>query len=115
MQPTGQRRPGADRSRLLGQGQERRLERILGQMMIAENAPADAEHHRSMPPDQKFECGRIAVPGEAREQPLVGQGSGRVRIDLPADDAQHACQTAARHGSLQEVSGRTGRFDARRP
>lgn len=46
---------GADGRRLAGQNHEDRLERVLGQLVIAEGPPADAKYGRAMV-DQFGEC-----------------------------------------------------------
>jgi hypothetical protein len=57
-------------------------------MMVAENSPAYAQHHSAVPPDDQLERRSIATVGKARQQPLVGQRSGRIRVRLPANDAE---------------------------
>ena len=42
------------------QHQERRLKRVLGEMRVADHAPADAQHHRPMPANQGGESVAVA-------------------------------------------------------
>ena len=52
--------PGPDRGRPPGQDQERGLERVLGQVRVADDPPADAQDHRPVPADQRGERGLVS-------------------------------------------------------
>ena len=81
VQPGPDRFAFADRASLAKQDQERRLERVIGLVWVAQDAPADAEHHRAVPLDQ--------------------QGEGRVHLGvLPAANA------AKGRDSLQQLAVR---------
>jgi len=57
--------PGDDDGRLAGQHEKRRLEGVLGVLDMAQHAPAEAEHHRPVPPHQRLEGGLVATGDEA--------------------------------------------------
>src|SRR5262249_22190230 len=62
----------ADRAGLPGQEEEGGLEGVLGILLLAQGAAADAQHHRPVPPQQRLER-RLVVPGqEGVEQVTVG-------------------------------------------
>ena len=75
--------PAHDRGRLPGQDQEGRLEGVLGLVRIAQDAAADAQHHRPVPLHQLGECllGRL-VPTreESLEQLLVAERPGHAEL-----------------------------------
>jgi hypothetical protein len=52
VQPRADRLALADRAGLAEQHEEGRLERVLGLVRVAQDPPADAEHHRAVPLDQ---------------------------------------------------------------
>ncbi len=60
---------GAGRAR---QHQERGLKGILGLMLVAEQATADAAHQVAVPVDQRLERGLFMSQGETLEQAAVG-------------------------------------------
>ncbi len=76
-----------EQPRLAREHQECRLGRVLGRVRIAEDAPADAQHHRLVALDQHGEGRLIAVADEALEHRAVGQLAGRRRF---------GCRRAAR-------------------
>ena len=59
---------------LLNQHQERRLEGVVGIVTISEHTPTNAEHHRPMPRDDRFERRFVARGNEALEQRSVAGG-----------------------------------------
>ncbi len=71
IKPVGEHRRGSDRSRLAGEDEERGLEGVLGIVVVAEDAPADAQDHRPMPPDDRLERRLIATCDEPFEQIAV--------------------------------------------
>jgi hypothetical protein len=56
---------------LSGQGNEGRLEGILGVVPVAKHAPADAQDQRAMPAHQSDECGLVTLIGKALQQLAV--------------------------------------------
>ena len=68
VQPGADRLALADRAGLAEQDQERRLERVVGLVRVAQDAPADAEHHRAVPLDQQGE-GRLHLGVPSRPAP----------------------------------------------
>ena len=78
---------------LLDQHQERRLERILRIMRVGQHAPADPQHHRSVPLEQNRErqLRSLATAGRKPLQKLpVRQLTDRTHVEerakLPNDD-----------------------------
>jgi hypothetical protein len=84
VQPGGQRRPGSDGAGAAGQDEERRLEGVLGQVGVGQQAAADAPDQRPVPGDQRGEGGLLAVAGEAVEQGGVGGRAGGGRGGQPS-------------------------------
>lgn len=113
MQPARQRRSAADGSGLAGERQERGLECVLGQLMVAEYAAADSQHHRTMPPDEQLECVAVAVVRKPREEAIVVVRCGRIRIDLPSNHAHYSSQRAFRQMLLPQVCACSPAFYAR--
>ena len=70
-EPGGQRLAHADRTALAHQDEERRLERILHVVPVAENLPADPQHHGPMAIDQLTKCrfGQSVSASSVREPP----------------------------------------------
>jgi len=75
----------ADRTGLSGEHQESRLEGVLGIVPVAEHAPADAEHQRSVPADQRGKGALFARACEPFEQEPVRQLSRLLRRRKAAD------------------------------
>ena len=80
--------------RLLDQHQERRLERILRVVPVGQHAPADPQHHRSVPleQDRERQFRSLATAGRKPLQKLpVGQLTDRTHVEerakLPNDDS----------------------------
>ena len=72
---------------LAGQDEEGGLEGVLRVVEVAQYAPADAQHHRRVPPHQRREGRLVTVTGEAIQQERVGQV---VRGPAAADGADVA-------------------------
>ncbi len=91
VQPRPERIPHPERTRLVHQHQEGRLEGVLGIVLVAEGCPAGVQHHRPVPRDQRRErqFRRLARPaGEPLEQLAVSQLRGD---PLGEDRAEVAC------------------------
>src|SRR5262249_15149908 len=69
---------------------------VLGLMTVVEDALADAEHHRSMTPDQDGERRFVAVGDELAQQFGVGHLSGGWLAE-PADKPHQRVVRATRH------------------
>ena len=61
-----------DRSRLADENEERRLEGVLGVVVVVKKATADAPDHRAVPTDQSFKGRRLTAPDEALQQLPIG-------------------------------------------
>src|SRR5262249_47787711 len=81
VQPAAHRLALADGAGPPHQRQERRLEGVVHVPGVAEDAAADAQHHRAVPPDEQLEGGLVAVPHEARQKLRVGDGANVRRRD----------------------------------
>jgi len=66
---------------LLRQDQERRLERILGVVVVAQHIATHPLHHRPMPLDQRRESRFVATRHEQVEQLLVGKPNNRADFE----------------------------------
>ncbi len=87
MEPSRQRIRIVDRARPAGQQQERRLERILGQVAVGQQMATDAQHHRPMPLDQGRErrLGCLTTVGELIEQAAIGRCTQRPDVEERAN------------------------------
>jgi hypothetical protein len=63
-QPAGDGFPFADRASFSDQGEERRLEGVLGVLFMAQHAAADVQNHRPVTPNQDLERRLIALADE---------------------------------------------------
>jgi len=63
------------------QDQERRLERILGVVVVAQDLMADPLYHRPVPLDQRREGRFIATGYEHIEQLPVGEAGNRADLE----------------------------------
>jgi hypothetical protein len=66
----------SDRARLARQDQERDLERVVRGVCVAQQLPANSEHHRPVPVDErsKRQLGRLApASAEQLQEPSVRQ------------------------------------------
>ena len=52
-------------------------EGIFGQVVVAQHAPADAQHHRPMPANQRGERRLIAVYQKTLKKPTIAGVRGR--------------------------------------
>ena len=75
----------ADRIRPPRQDQKRRLKRILGILLVPEQPPAEAKHHRPVSPDQERERWFVLRRGEALKQLLIGDLVERTLGDKSVD------------------------------
>ena len=96
VQPGPQPAGVADRAGPLHQHQERRLEGVLDVVRVAEDPPADAQHHRAVQCHQRVE-GRLVVPRrEPLEQLAVVQPGHRPGVKELPDRRQYR-NLPARH------------------
>jgi hypothetical protein len=61
-----------------GEHEERRLKGVLGVVQVAQDAPAQPQHHRPVPRHQDRERRLIALADEALQQDRIGSGVQRV-------------------------------------
>jgi hypothetical protein len=61
--------PIPDRAGLTRQGEEGGLKGILGRVLIVRHIPADAQHHRAVPPQEQLER-RFVMPGHETTQQI---------------------------------------------
>ena len=73
VQPGADRLALADRAGLAEQDQECRLERVLGLVRVAQDAPADAQHHRAVQGHERGERRLVTTAHEPLEQRPVIQ------------------------------------------
>jgi hypothetical protein len=78
VQPGGDR-TGGDRRGFANEDEEGGLKGVLGGVVIAENAAADAPHHRSVPAYEGVESRTVPAAEEVLDQLPVG----RVRPSAP--------------------------------
>ena len=86
VQPARERVLHPERPGLPGQHEEGGLEGVLGGMLVAEHAPADAEDHRPVPLHQGLEgqLGAVLVAGgEPRQELGIGQPGECAQVPQP--------------------------------
>ena len=66
---------------MLRQNQKRRLERILGVVVVAQHLVADPLHHRPVPLDQRRERRFVSTGHEHVEQLPVGETGNRADLE----------------------------------
>jgi hypothetical protein len=81
VQPRTQRFSPMQRTGLASQHQEGCLEGILGMVLIAEHAPANAEYHRPVPFHQGSKRWLISPSGETLQELPIGDGASLWRRD----------------------------------
>ncbi len=75
----------AERTGLARQDEEDGLEGVLGEMAIAQELAADAEHHRAMPGHQGGEGGLVAAVVEPLDELAVGEPDERAIVEERAE------------------------------
>ncbi len=73
MEPGPQYVAIADRPGLLDQDQEGGLESVGDVVRVIEHAPADAQHHRPVPMEDRLEGRRVAMCQEALQELSLAQ------------------------------------------
>ena len=99
VQPARERILHPERSRLFGQHEEGGLEGILGGVLVAEHAPADAEDHRPVPLHQGLEgeLGAVLGPvGEPRQELGIRQPGEGAQVPQPMNLTEQS-GASARH------------------
>ncbi len=109
VQPGAQPPGVADRPGPLHQHQERRLERILDVVPVAEDPPADAQHHRAVQGHQRGERRLVATRREPLEQLAVVQPRHRPAVEELPDRRQHR-NLPARHVGASAPATSADRF-----
>ena len=64
VEPVADQGPGPDGGGLGSQDEEGGLESVLGVVVVAQHAPAHAQHHGTVAPDQGFKGGLLAADEE---------------------------------------------------
>src|SRR5262249_46129850 len=86
--------------------QERRLEDVLGVLLVAEQAPAEREHTGAVPPHHRGEGRLVALGQELPEQFAVRRASTRLRGGQPGQVPQQDADPFGGHG--ERSPGRRG-------
>ncbi len=87
MQPTPHALALAQRSRLADQDEEGCLKDVLGQVLVAQDTPRDAQHHRPVAAHQHLKGGLIPLADEPCQQAAVA-AFGAPSAEGAADAAQ---------------------------
>ncbi len=80
VQPTGDGIAFLDRMGPPHEHEEGRLERVLGLVLVAQNAPTGPQDHRRVPRDQGLERGLVATVRKAFQELSVRQPPDRPRV-----------------------------------
>ena len=97
MKPRADLLAGDDRSRSSGEDEERRLERILGVVVIAEDPVANAPDHRGVTVDEGLENRLFAVHKETFQKLAIGQPVDRPQAEQNLDLTSRRVQSAEFH------------------
>jgi hypothetical protein len=65
--------PARIRAGLAGQGQERRLEDVVGVVAVRQHAAGDAQDHRPVPAQERFEGAIVPPRRQARQEVAIGR------------------------------------------
>jgi hypothetical protein len=76
---------------------ERRLKNVFGSVRIPEDATADAQDHRPVPPKQFFESSLVAAAGERVQQFTVAQRLFRRPSSSAMEPAKCGIERASGH------------------
>ncbi len=101
VQPRAHRVPHPERTAPTRQDEKRRLERVLGLILVVQDRPTGAQNHRAVPFEQGCECelGRRLVPRrELLQQLTIRQAGGRPRVEKPAKTLQTGPVAPSYHG-----------------
>lgn len=98
VEPAADRVAFADGRGLASKHQEGDLEGILGLMVVVQDALAEAEDHRAMPPDQHLEGGLVALADELLQQLGVRQRATALPADEPTQLVADRVRWFVRHG-----------------
>jgi hypothetical protein len=116
VEPVGDRLSGHVR-RLADEDEERRLKRILGVMVIVQEAATDAPRHRRVPPHQRGKGTVVPASQEAGQEFPIGP-CVPVRPDIGQKVLDDPVQRAGRHRLVPRLHRRlsliilvAGRFD----
>ncbi len=79
----------ADRPGTLRQNEKRGLEGVFRRVPVAQDSPADAQDHRSMPGHEHLERHRVATDGEPPEQLTLVHPRGRPFAEQASDQSSY--------------------------
>src|SRR4029079_10999009 len=79
---------GLERAGLAHQHQEGGLKRVFDVVLMAQDAPADAEHHGAVASDQLLEGRLFALGEEPLQQLAIGELDVRMEVARPAQVAE---------------------------
>jgi hypothetical protein len=103
-QPVGQQLFPPDRSGLVSQHQEGRLEAVFGVLAVCQQALADAPDHRPVPPQKHVKGHLIALGDKLLKQVLVGYVHQCVRAERSPEMADNRVSCCSAHGAFLEGS-----------
>ena len=111
-EPVAQQVGLAQRPGLVGQDEEDGLEGVLGQVLVAEDLPADAQNHWSVAGDERGEgglAGLIATGREPLDQLAVGEPGRRTALEERPEITAQRCHRHVRPSRSRRRS-RAGRI-----
>jgi hypothetical protein len=97
VQPGPQRPAPVEGCRFARQHDKGGLEAVLGQVQVAEDTLADAQHHRTVPLDEDGERVRVRTGGEPAEQVAVAAPIDFEGRALSAQAPQHGAESCVWH------------------
>ena len=99
IEPVGEQVAILERPRLLDEDEERRLKRIFRRVLVAEDATADSQNHRTMSMDQDTESSlaRVMADEELGHELAIRPGPHRSQTEERMDFPDHGPGNSHRH------------------
>src|SRR5262249_10544185 len=100
VQPAGQFAARPQAPALVQQDQEGGLEGVLSVVGVGQDAPADPQHHRPVPVQERLKRFRVVLPEEALQQQRVGDRRRPLGRGQESGGAEDCFQQGAGHRTL---------------
>ncbi len=100
VEPTPERTVHPDRARLSNEHEKRRLKCVIRLVRVGQNAPADPQHHRAVPLNQRSEsqvCNGVAGGNESVQELPVREAVARPCREKRVHLSQNGCGALSGH------------------